>query len=160
MIVDHRTYSIRPGKVKAWLENYEKFALPVQAKHLGNLLGFFVSEIGPLNQIVFMWGYDDLGDRDRRRATMDADPDWHAYLPNPPKLGRSWRKRTRSCGRHRSRRLSSISVAARRHTIDHVEPAAGNEKGADNRPGVGNVSPNNEADDQCPYQHGVPKRGE
>ena len=24
MIVDHRTYSIRPGKVKAWLENYEK----------------------------------------------------------------------------------------------------------------------------------------
>ena len=87
MIVDHRTYSIRPGKVKAWLENYEKFALPVQAKHLGNLLGFFVSEIGPLNQIVFMWGYYDLGDRDRRRATMDADPDWHAYLAKSAEIG-------------------------------------------------------------------------
>lgn len=87
MIVDHRTYSIRPGKVKTWLENYEKYALPVQAKHLGNLLGFFVSDIGPLNQIVFMWGYDDLADREKRRAAMDADPAWHDYLARSAEIG-------------------------------------------------------------------------
>ena len=87
MIVDHRTYSIRPGKVKAWLENYEKLALPVQARHLGNLLGFFVSDIGPLNQVVFMWGYEDLADRERRRTAMDGDPAWHAYLAKSAELG-------------------------------------------------------------------------
>ena len=89
MIVDHRTYSIQSslGKVKDWLENYEKYALPVRSKHLGNLLGFFVSEIGPLNQIVFMWGYEDLNDRDQRRAAMDADPDWHAYLAKSAEIG-------------------------------------------------------------------------
>lgn len=87
MIVDHRTYSIRPGKVKLWLENYEKYALPIQQRHLGNLLGFFVIEIGPLNQIVFMWGYEDLGDREHRRATMEVDPDWLAYLAKSAEIG-------------------------------------------------------------------------
>ncbi len=87
MIVDHRTYSIRPGKVQIWLQNYEKYALPVQQKHLGNLLGFFVSEIGPLNQIVFMWAYEDLADRQHRRAAMEADPAWHDYLVRSAEIG-------------------------------------------------------------------------
>ena len=87
MIVDHRPYSIRPGKVKTWLEIYEKYGLPVQQKYLGILLGFFVSEIGPLNQVVFMWGYEDLADREQRRVAMDADPAWHDYLARSGEIG-------------------------------------------------------------------------
>jgi hypothetical protein len=87
VIVDHRTYSVRPGKLNTWVELYEKYGLPVQEKHLGRLLGFFVTEVGPLNQVVFMWAYDDAGDRERRRAAMAKDPHWQDFLARSEELG-------------------------------------------------------------------------
>ena len=80
MILDHRTYTVGHGKMSSYLERYERMALPVQLRHLGNLVGFYVSDIGPLNQVVHIWGYTSLEDRERRRAAMAADPDWHAFL--------------------------------------------------------------------------------
>ena len=47
MIIDHRTYNIVPRKTKAYLRLFEEHGLPVQMKHLGNLLGYYVTEIGP-----------------------------------------------------------------------------------------------------------------
>ena len=41
MIVDHRTYELQPGRLRDFLALYEKEGLPVQKKHLGNLIGFF-----------------------------------------------------------------------------------------------------------------------
>jgi hypothetical protein len=79
MIYEHRTYTLVHGTMADYLARYETHGLPVQMKHLGRLLGFFVSEIGPLNQVVHIWVYDSLADRERRRAAMDADPDWHAF---------------------------------------------------------------------------------
>ena len=79
MIVDLRTYTLVPGRTAAYLELYEKEGLPVQTKYLGKPIGYFVSEIGPLNQIVHLWGYESLADREKKRAAMEADPDWIAY---------------------------------------------------------------------------------
>ncbi|GAB2889168.1 NIPSNAP family protein [Paralcaligenes sp. KSB-10] len=79
MIFEHRTYTVAHGQMDSYLARYEEFALPLQLKHLGRLLGFFVSEIGPLNQVLHIWVYDDLADRERRRAALDADPAWHAF---------------------------------------------------------------------------------
>lgn len=87
MIVDHRTYSCHPGKLSQWLELYETVGLPVQKKYLGNLIGFFTTEVGPLNQVVFMWGYDSMGDREQRRAEMAKDPDWQAFRAKSAALG-------------------------------------------------------------------------
>ena len=87
MIIDHRTYSLHPGKLNKWVELYEKRGLPVQQRHLGRLIGFFVTEVGPLNQVVFMWAYDDMGDRERRRAAMAKDPDWQDFLARVEQLG-------------------------------------------------------------------------
>ena len=80
MIVDHRTYSFRPGTMQRWLNKYEADGLPIQKKHLGKFLGMFTTEIGNLHQVVFMWGYESLGDRETRRATMEADPDWRKFI--------------------------------------------------------------------------------
>ena len=61
MILEVRTYTAQPGGGLArWLDFYEKNGLPPSLKHLGGLVGFFVSEIGPLNQIVHMWRYESL----------------------------------------------------------------------------------------------------
>ena len=74
MIVDVRTYELQPGRLRDFLALYEKEGLPVQLKHLGNLVGYYTTEVGNVNEIVHMWGYTDLADRTRRRAAMAADP--------------------------------------------------------------------------------------
>ena len=79
MIIDHRTYTVAHGRMDEYLERYERVALPIQLRHLGHLAGFFVSNIGPLNQVVHVWCYDSLADREARRTRMAADPDWQAF---------------------------------------------------------------------------------
>jgi len=87
MIIDHRTYDFHPGKLKGWIDVYREYGLPVQQKHLGKLIGFFTTEVGPINQIVFMWAYENMGDREQRRAAMDKDPDWAAFRAKTAPLG-------------------------------------------------------------------------
>ncbi len=80
MIVDHRTYTLKPGQVKPYLELYEREGLPVQSKHLGQPFGWFITEVGNVNQVVHLWRYADLAERDRRRAAMQADPAWQSFV--------------------------------------------------------------------------------
>jgi hypothetical protein len=47
---------------------------------LGGLIGYFVTEVGPLNEVVHLWAYESLGDRDRRREACAAHPDWPKFL--------------------------------------------------------------------------------
>jgi len=79
MFVDHRTYDFEPGKMQLWLDAYRDLGKPVQDNHLGQLLWFAVTECGPINQAVFAWAYTSLGDREKRRAAMAADPGWAAF---------------------------------------------------------------------------------
>jgi len=66
--------------MREYLERYERVALPIQKRYLGALIGFFVSDIGPLNQVVHIWAYDSICDREERRARMAADPEWQEFL--------------------------------------------------------------------------------
>jgi hypothetical protein len=77
MIIDHSTYNMTHGKMDDYLRRYEAIGLPLQREHLGELVGFFVSDIGPLNQVVHLWAYDSIADREIRREQMAADPRWH-----------------------------------------------------------------------------------
>lgn len=79
MIVEQRTYTVKPLRTADFLQLYEHAALPLQKKYLGRLIGFYVSEIGPLNQVVHLWGFDSLAERERRRAEMERDPGWAPY---------------------------------------------------------------------------------
>jgi hypothetical protein len=87
MFVDHRTYDLKPLKLATWLTLYEEHGLPVQLRYLGNLIGFFQSEIGTLHQVVHLWGFDDLNDRQRRRAEMARDPAWLEFMRRNEELG-------------------------------------------------------------------------
>jgi NIPSNAP len=79
MIIDHRVYTIKPNRLNRFLETYERLALPVQRKYLGEPYGFFVSHIGPLNRVVHLWQYESLADREQRCDAMEADLEWQAY---------------------------------------------------------------------------------
>lgn len=80
MIVEMRTYTLQIGAVPEYLKLYEGEGLPIARPILGNLLGYFHSEFGTLNQVIHLWGYADLNDRAKRRAELSAQPAWHAYL--------------------------------------------------------------------------------
>ena len=79
-IVNVRIYTIRPRGIPQWLKIFEEHGLPVQLKHLGPPVGYYYSEIGPLNQVTHIWEYDSLADMEARRAARNADPDWQKYL--------------------------------------------------------------------------------
>ncbi len=87
MIIDHRTYTFRPGTIQEHIKRYEEKGYPVQTRHLGEPVGWYYSEIGTLNQVIHMWAYEDLADRSRKRAAMQADPEWQAYLKESAELG-------------------------------------------------------------------------
>jgi hypothetical protein len=80
MIVDVRTYTLIPRKMAKYLELFEAQALPVMQRHNLELMGYYVSHIGPLNQVVHLWRYASLADMEQKRAARDADPDWPAFL--------------------------------------------------------------------------------
>ena len=80
MIVDVRTYTLIPRKLAKYVELFEKHALPVMKRHGLELMGYYASHIGPLNQVVHIWRYDSLGDMESKRAARDADPAWGEFL--------------------------------------------------------------------------------
>jgi hypothetical protein len=80
MIVEQRTYTLNPGVLPELLDTYEREGMAVHRRILGNMIGYFYTEIGPLNQIVHLWGYDGLDDRARRRAELAANEQWQAYI--------------------------------------------------------------------------------
>ena len=80
MIVDVRTYTLIPRKMPKYLELFEKHALPVMLRHGLELVGYYTSSIGPLNQVVHIWRYDSLADLEKKRAARDADPAWGEFL--------------------------------------------------------------------------------
>lgn len=81
MIYEMRTYRMKVGTVAAYLRLVEDEGIAIQRGHLGQLVGYFFSDIGPLNEIVHVWAYADLNDRDARRAKLAADPRWQDFLP-------------------------------------------------------------------------------
>ena len=68
------------GRLRGFLALDEKDGLPVQRKHLGDLIGFFTNEVGNLNEIVHIWAHEDLADGTKRRPAMVGDPAWQTYL--------------------------------------------------------------------------------
>jgi len=80
MIVEQRTYNLHIGLVPDYLKLYETEGMAIQRPILGRMVGYFSSDIGPLHQIVHMWAYRDMTERSERRAVLNADPRWKAYM--------------------------------------------------------------------------------
>jgi hypothetical protein len=80
MIVEERIYTLYPGKQAEYLKLYQEEGLEVQSRILGRMVGYFTTEVGPLNQVIHMWGYDSFEERLRRRAELFRDPTWLGYV--------------------------------------------------------------------------------
>ena len=87
MYVEERMYLLQIGKAPEYFKHYEEAGLKVQLRHLPHLVGYYVTEAGMQNLVTHMWAYDDLLQREKMRAAMQADPEWIAYTEESAKLG-------------------------------------------------------------------------
>ncbi|MEE9202854.1 MAG: NIPSNAP family protein [Dehalococcoidia bacterium] len=78
MIYEMRTYTLKPNCVNEFEKRFAE-ALPHREKY-SKLAAFWHTEIGPLNQVIHLWPYEDLNERTRLRAEAAKDPHW------PPKV--------------------------------------------------------------------------
>ncbi|MFK5980397.1 MAG: NIPSNAP family protein [Rhizobiaceae bacterium] len=79
MFVDERIYTLHAGQVPVFLKLYEEEGMDCQVRILGKMVGYYFTDIGPLNQVVHMWGYDSLDDRSERRNLLQASLEWQSY---------------------------------------------------------------------------------
>ena len=81
MIVEQRDYHVCTGKLPELVRLYGDEGIPVQQEILGGLVGAFTVEIGELSTYTHLWRYDSFEERLERRARLQADPRWQAFLP-------------------------------------------------------------------------------
>lgn len=80
MILEVRTYIIRTGMIRVFLDLVEQRGFPIAQRVLGGPLGYFTEEVGDLNRITHLWAYESMADRERRFAEIFAMPDWLAFI--------------------------------------------------------------------------------
>lgn len=82
MIYELRTYTTRQGAVPAILKANEEVGRPVRGDDYGKLEGYWYTDIGPLNQVMHLWSYTDMAERDQLRQDLGANEGWvKEYIP-------------------------------------------------------------------------------
>lgn len=100
MIYEVRTYTLKPGQIPEFEKRFQA-RLSIRLKY-SELAAFWHTEIGPLNQVIHVWPYENLQQRTEVRARAAQEPDWppdtadlilsmesEIYAPAPfsPRLG-------------------------------------------------------------------------
>lgn len=80
MIVEERDYHVITGRLNELVKLYETEGIELQKHHLGNLLGVFTTDVGALSTYTSIWGYESYAEREQRRANLQADDAWKAFL--------------------------------------------------------------------------------
>lgn len=111
MYVEERMYRLKIGTAPEYFKHYQNEGMQIQLKHLPNLVGYYVTEVGGLNTIVHMWAYESLDERDRRRAAMQADPAWQQYLTKTRPLMETQETRLLKCAPFFVERLKKMLAA-------------------------------------------------
>lgn len=79
MLVEERIYTLYPGTTRDFMKLYQEEGLPVQRRYLKRMVGYYLSEIGALNQLIHLWAYDDFEQRLNQRQRVRDDPEFQAY---------------------------------------------------------------------------------
>lgn len=85
MIYEVRTYQLKPRSVPEFIDTFGQ-ALPIREK-ASKLSGFFYTDIGPLNEVIHVWPFKNLGDREKKRGQFPPEkklgwPPQVAHLAN------------------------------------------------------------------------------
>jgi len=93
VIVEQRDYHVHTGKLPELLRLYENEGIPIQQEILGRLIGAFTTDVGDLSTYTHLWAYESFAEREERRARLQADERWKAFLPKIQPLIHTQRSR-------------------------------------------------------------------
>jgi hypothetical protein len=81
VIVEQRDYHVHTGKLAELVRLYESEGIAIQTEILGGFVAAFTTDVGALSTYTSMWRYDNYAEREERRARLQADERWQAFLP-------------------------------------------------------------------------------
>lgn len=82
MIHELRTYTTKPGQAMVHVNNSGTLGREIRGDNYGKLVGHWMTDIGPLNQSMHMWEYNDLNERAEKRAALAKLDRWqNEYRP-------------------------------------------------------------------------------
>jgi hypothetical protein len=113
MFVEQRLYTFAPGKSGEFNRLYEAEGRAPQERHLGQPVGYYYSEIGPLNQVMTLWAYPTLNERVERRGRLFQNPEWVSFLKKARPLLTTQESRILTPAPFFSERLKSIAETGR-----------------------------------------------
>ena len=93
MIVEQRDYHVFTGKLPELVRLYETEGSALQQEFLGTFVGAFTTDVGELSTYTHMWAYESYADREERRANLQADERWRAFLAKIQPLVHTQRNR-------------------------------------------------------------------
>ena len=78
MIYELRTSTVRQRSLSEAVKATGIVSLEIRKDDYGKLEGCWQTEIGPLNQVMELWSYEDLNQRARLLAELYTNPRWNA----------------------------------------------------------------------------------
>lgn len=82
MIYELRTYTLVPGKQAEYVKMASEVGRKIRGDKYGKLEGYWSTEFGTLNQVVHVWSFADLNERERLRGELAKNEEWtKSYLP-------------------------------------------------------------------------------
>ncbi len=81
MIYELRTYQLVVGGIPEYLDLIRTKLLPLLAEHGIKPAGFWTTDIGTLNEVVHLWAFSDLNERQAKWGAWMKDPRRAEILP-------------------------------------------------------------------------------
>ena len=78
MIYEYRAYYACPGRMPDVQRRFADHTMKLFARHGITVVGFWETEVGESNELVYICQFQDMAHRDRAWAAFRADPDWQA----------------------------------------------------------------------------------
>ena len=99
-----RVYDTLPGRLPALHDRFANHTMALFERHGIQNVAYWTEDVGTNNRLVYMLGYDSLGDREKSWASFGADPDWKKAREESEADGSIVRR-----SRHRIMRLTDYS---------------------------------------------------
>ena len=73
---EKRVYEAMPGKLPDLHNRFSNHTMALFEKHGIENVAYWTEDVGTSNRLVYMLGYDSVGDREKGWAAFGADPEW------------------------------------------------------------------------------------
>jgi hypothetical protein len=82
MIYELRTYTVKPGTLGDIVKAASTVSRDIRKDDFGKLEGYWLTEIGPLNQVMHLWSYSNFEERAKLRGELAKNSRWTGeYIP-------------------------------------------------------------------------------